>query len=99
MCLLTSERIISIEQHSLLQRAVSEASVRTINEVAYRTYGWMGKLAHMGTVRVVFRGVVPDMLFSPVHHPGDLTRLIHELRDVPAHGSGDGTFARKHLNT
>lgn len=96
--ILTSERIISIEQRGLLNRAVCDASVRSIQDVAYRISGIFGKLLHMGTVRVVFRGVIPDMRFSSVAHPENLTRLIHELRDVPVRTSGDGTFSRKHID-
>lgn len=98
VCILTSQRVVFIEQRGLLNRVVCEASVRTIQDVAYRSYGIFGRLLHIGAVRVVFRGVVPDMLFPAVVHPENLTRLIHELRDVPARTSGDGTFSRKHID-
>ena len=98
VCVLTSERVIFVEQRGLLNRTVCDASVLTIQDVAYRSYGMFGKLFFIGMVRVVFRGVVPDMRFSPVAHPEHLTRLIHELRDVPKRTSGDGTFSRRHID-
>lgn len=84
MCILTTKRIIHVTQPGMLERRVSEASLKTIHDVAYKTEGLFGKIVRLGTVRLVFRGVVPNMLLQGVRHPARLHKLINELKDMPA---------------
>ncbi len=98
MCVLTSSRIFSVQQNGLFRRNVSEASLRTINDIAYKWQGIFGRIFRIGTVRVLFRGVIPTMIYASVFRPQDLTRIIQELKDVPTKRSQKGdTFKRRHL--
>ncbi len=98
MCVLTSSRIFSIQQSGFFRRTTSEANLRTVNDIAYKWQGIFGRIFRIGTVRVLFRGVLPTMIFSSVFRPQDLTKIIQELKDVPTKRSQKGdTFKRKHF--
>jgi hypothetical protein len=98
LCVLTSSRIFSIQQKGFFQRTTSEANLRTVNDIAYKWQGFLGRIFKVGTVRVLFRGVIPTMIFESIFRPNDLTRIIQELKDVPIKRSKRGeTFTRKHF--
>ncbi|MBI2476541.1 PH domain-containing protein [Candidatus Uhrbacteria bacterium] len=99
MCVLTTERVVRTQQHGLLERHTSEANVRTIQDVVYRVDGLWRKALKLGTVRIVFRGVVPDMSFRLVRHPERLAHIIQELKDMPLHATrATSPLERKHFD-
>ena len=98
-CVLTTQRVVRVEQRGLLERKVTFAPLQAIQDVAFRTSGMMGAVLHVGTVRVTFRGVIPAMHFASVMHPNVLHNLISELRALSLEsGSVPTDFSRVHVS-
>ncbi len=101
VCVLTNKRIIAVRQVGFVDRRVNGASLSKVNDVAYRRQGLMGSLLRIGSVRVLFKGVLPTMHFERIRRPEVLHDIISELRSLSAAGRSRraSSFERVHLNT
>lgn len=98
-CVLTTQRVVHVDQRGLLERKVTFAPLQAIQDVAFRTSGMMGALFHVGTVRVTFRGIIPPMHFASMVRPQGLHDLISELRALSLEsGSVPTNFSRIHVS-
>lgn len=98
-CVLTNKRIIACRQVGLIDQRVHAASLKQINDVAYRRPGMTGGLLQLGSVRVLFRGVVPTMHFERIRRPEVLHDIITELKTLDVGKAGaPAQFERIHLD-
>jgi len=81
-CILTDRRIIRTKSSHLFDTQISYAKYTDIDDVAYKISGLLGKLTRVGVVKVSFRGILPDMIFSSMNNPEILAEIISELRDT-----------------
>ena len=101
LCVLTSVRIISVRQVGFIECRINGASLKKISDVAYKCPGLLGKFMRLGSVRILFRGVLPTMHFERIKRPEVLHDIISELRNLrmtPGTQS-QSVFERVHLKT
>ena len=100
-CILTNKRIIAVRQTSFVERRVNGALLSKVNDVAYRRQGFLGSVFRIGSVRVLFKGVLPTMHFERIRRPEVLHDIISELRSLSASARArrGSSFERVHLNT
>ncbi|HJN85231.1 MAG TPA: hypothetical protein QF873_02865 [Patescibacteria group bacterium] len=102
VCIVTNQRIIQTRQKGLLDRQVTYASLKNINDIAYRISGLGKSVLRIGEVRVTFSGVIPSMLFANIKHPETLRDIIVELQSMPKMSSGSTgkgeSFKRVHVD-
>lgn len=95
---LTTQRVVRVDQRGLLDRKVVSAPLQAIQDVAFRTSGLLSTLLHVGSVRITFRGVIPTMHIPSVVHPEVLHDLICELKTLSLEqGSIPTDFSRVHM--
>ncbi len=82
----TSRRIINIEQHSLFHRVVSEVNIRNVEDVTVSVKGILPTMFGYGNVHIQTAGEVPRFEFENVPDPYTVARHITELHNqaVPA---------------
>lgn len=100
VCVLTDRRIIYLKRLGLLETKVDAANLRQINDVAYKFEDLIGRMLKIGSVRVVFLGVLPTMRFERIKDPERLHDLIRELRglQIDKREVAEGTsFSRVHI--
>ena len=101
MCILTNKRIIQVRQRGIVDKQVTYASLKNVNDVAYRISGLLRTVTRTGEVRVVFSGVIPSMLFLNIKQPKVLHDIIVEMRSLPKRAQGDASatkFERVHVD-
>lgn len=97
-CVLTTQRVMRVEQRGFLDRKVVSAPLQAIQDVAFRAPGFLGALFHVGSVRITFRGVIPTMHILSVVRPDVLHDLISELHTLSLEsGSVPTEFERVHI--
>lgn len=77
--LITDERIIDYDFHSLLYKRVSKAKIDRIEDVTYQMGGVLQNVFHYGYVFVQTAGAEREFQFEAVPHPEKVVRLINEL--------------------
>ncbi|HBU28046.1 TPA: hypothetical protein DEB00_02945 [Candidatus Uhrbacteria bacterium] len=100
ICVLTNERIYALRQLGPIDRRVNSAPLHTIQDVAHRRQGFLKPLLSLGSVRVLFRGVVPSMYFERIRRPEVLHAIIEELTGATRNAPSlkRTTFERVHLD-
>ena len=101
MCVLTNKRIISVRQLGFVDHRINYASLKKISDVAHRRPGLFGALFQIGSVRVLFKGVLPTMHFERIRRPEVLHDIISELRSLRTKSGKRPAvaFERVHLKT
>lgn len=74
--LVTSIRIIDIDQHGLFHRTVGEASLDKVQDVIYEIKGIRQTLFNYGSVIIHTGGPTGDIVFEDVHDPQQVQRLL-----------------------
>jgi len=77
--IVTSERIIGMEQKSLLARFNTEQKLYRIQDVRADINGLFGTIFHYGNVTIQTAGTAQNMVFEKVPDPDILSRHILEL--------------------
>lgn len=76
--IVTSQRVIDIDQRGFFERVVSDAPYDRIEDVSYHVRGVMGALFHFGSVIVQLDGDHVRLELRDVHQPRELHHLIAE---------------------
>jgi membrane protein YdbS with pleckstrin-like domain len=74
--IITSDRVIDIDQRGFFERVVSEASYDKVQDVSYKVKGIMGTILNVGSVTVQTAGTNSDLELNDVHEPQEAQHLI-----------------------
>jgi hypothetical protein len=77
--MVTSKRIIDIEQRGLFNRVISEQTIDKIQDVAAIQKGVFPTFFNYGTVQIQTAGKVERFFFLQVAHPFDVEKTINGL--------------------
>jgi membrane protein YdbS with pleckstrin-like domain len=86
----TSHRIVDIDQRGFFERVVSEAPFDRIQDVSYRIHGFLGAILGYGTITLQTAGTTVQLELHGVGNPREVHHLITEQMHRRA-GHGDGT--------
>lgn len=75
----SDQRIVDIDQRSLLYREVSELNIETIEDVTTETKGLFGNIVNYGTVFIQTAGARERFEFNNVPQPDAIASLILQL--------------------
>ncbi len=87
---ITDRRIIDIDQHGLFNRAVSECSFATVQDVSIRVKGVFQTFFHYGSVLIQTAGTTANLELDGVKHPENVQEVISRLVE-DSHQEKDGS--------
>ncbi|MDD3303127.1 MAG: hypothetical protein PHN31_06240 [Candidatus Gracilibacteria bacterium] len=83
---ITNNRIIGIEQLSLLNRIVSECSLGQVQEVGSQTKGLFANMLNFGTITIQTAGTATNFIMEyapdPVHYTSKIHNIINTYREI-----------------
>lgn len=81
---LTTYRLIDIDQHELFRRTVTETELENIQEVTFKTSGFLHTIFKIGDVIVKTAGPKDDIILEDVPNPHliqqDITNTCHKYK-------------------
>ena len=77
--IITDQRIVDVNQKSLFDREVTEVRYHQIEDVLYRTRGFLPTLFRFGSLKIKLKGRASDILFHNIKKPERIQRLIQEV--------------------
>jgi len=77
--IITDERIIDVDFHSLLFKNVAYAKIDNIEDITATTSGALGSIFDYGSVRIQTAGAVSEFDFVDVPHPSKVVSFLNEL--------------------
>ncbi len=83
--IITSERIVDIEQNGLFSRNISALRLYRVQDVASQVHGFLPTFLHYGTVSVQTAGSVPRFIFDEISNPYETSKKILELVQEKKH--------------
>jgi len=82
--IVTTKRIINIEQKGLFNRVIAEHELDKIQDVTGEQKGFFATIFSFGDVLVQTAGEVPMFIFRQVDNPFEVAKTInHLLKDIP----------------
>lgn len=78
---ITNERIIDINQKSLLHHATSELGLERVQDVTTEIKGVLGNLLDFGNVKLQTAGEEQNFIFDNIARPHQVAKIILELYD------------------
>jgi hypothetical protein len=87
---ITTQRVIDVDQRGAFRRVVTEVPLGRIRDVSYAVAGAMGAIFRYGAVSVEGEGASVRIAFESVGRPATVHRMIADLA-AGLHGAGDGT--------
>lgn len=96
---ITSQRLVDIDQRGFFERVVSEVSYEKIQDVSYRRKGIWQTIFHYGNVRIRAAGATVDLEFQNIKNPEKIQEMVADLshldkkRSEAAGGAGDMEIA------
>ena len=79
--IITNERIIDVNQKSLLNHATSELHINRCQDVTAEIKGLLATMFNFGNVQVQTAGEQERFVFQAIANPQDVAKLIMELYD------------------
>jgi hypothetical protein len=76
--IITSQRVVDIDQRGFFDRTVSEAAFEKIQDVSYRVKGVWSTMLDFGTVVIQTAGTSTNLELNDVRDPKDIHHLITE---------------------
>lgn len=77
--IITDERVIDVDFHSLIYRNISSTKLDKIEDVTATTHGVLGTVINYGTVSVQTAGERREFEFVDVPNPNTIVQLLNEL--------------------
>lgn len=94
--LITSSRVIDIDQRGMLHRVVSECMYQNIQEMTFDIKGFLGTIFHVGTLRIHTAGNRADIAAEGIKHPQRIQELIGKIqRKISESESSDSLSAEE----
>jgi len=78
--IITTERIINIEQKGLFVRRVSTAEYEKIQDITVEVTGFLQTMINFGNVRIQTAGELENIIFRKVSNPYEVKNLLVKLR-------------------
>lgn len=78
VCIVTTSRIVDVDQRGLLTRRIAEVSLSSLQDVTWSRQGICEKVFRMGTVMITSPDV--EICVARVSSPKNIVHLIQELR-------------------
>ncbi|MFZ2803595.1 MAG: PH domain-containing protein [Patescibacteria group bacterium] len=78
--IVTTLRLVEVDQKGLLTRSVSEAALKNIQDVSWIRKGMAETLFRMGTVKIATASASTAIIAKRIPRPQDVSELINELR-------------------
>ncbi len=79
--LVTSERVLALEQRGLFNRTVSELRLGRVQDISSHVAGLYGTFLHFGQVKIQTAGEEPYFIFHDVPKPYEVAERILRLAD------------------
>jgi hypothetical protein len=83
--IVTNERIVDIDQHSIFSRVVSELHLEKIEDVTSQTKGFLGTALRYGYVYIQTAGATERFTFENIANPELVSKVILDLYEKRAH--------------
>jgi len=77
--IITDERIVDIDFPSILYKDISETKIDQIQDVSIKVGGFIRSLFNFGDVLIQTAGTVPEIHFSAVPNPEQVSKILNEL--------------------
>jgi uncharacterized membrane protein YdbT with pleckstrin-like domain len=77
--ILTDERVIDINFPTLLYREITETKLDKIQDVNFKTGGYIRSLFNFGDVLIQTAGAIPEICFEAVPKPERVLQVINQL--------------------
>ena len=77
--IVTSKRIINVEQVSLFERITSEARLEKIQDITVEVRGFFPSVFHFGNVYIQTAAQTPRFVLEQISYPYRVKRLIYDL--------------------
>lgn len=81
-CIITSQRVVDIDQRGFFDRTVSELPHTKVQDVSYRVKGLLGTLFRVGTVTIQALPGLPKIELRRMKHPMQIADLLTQLREM-----------------
>ncbi|MCI0479617.1 PH domain-containing protein [Candidatus Uhrbacteria bacterium] len=82
--ILTTLRVVQVDQRGMFSRFVTEIPLPTIQDVSWRSEGVVDTVMKAGTLSVRSMGTSPDVEMRRVGHPERIHELLNDLRNRTA---------------
>lgn len=82
---ITTERVIDVDQHGLWARMVAEVPLHTIQDVRWERTGIIEAIFQMGSVRLATTVPPSELVAVRVAHPERIQAQLQDLRKQPSH--------------
>ncbi len=89
--IITSERVVNLQQKSLFSRAVYEAPYENIQDMSYEVSGFIATVLRFGDVKVMTAGSESGVVLEQVSNPRKLKSKIVKIRNIVMKDKGNMT--------
>lgn len=89
--IVTTERVINIEQHGLFSRVVSELHLNQVQDVTSETHGFLATILSYGDVYIQTAGTRERFNFKGIDNPDQVKRIISKLVENDKRRHGDAS--------
>ncbi len=78
--IVTDERILDFDFHSLIYKEISDAEIEAIQDVTIRQGGLLATFFNYGTIFIQTAAEKPQFEFESVPHPDKIAKVLQQLR-------------------
>ncbi len=80
--ILTTQRVIDVDQKSLFHRVVSEAELKNIQDTNYEVEGFWRTMLNFGRVKILTASSGQSIVFEDISNPHKVQEMIIQAKDV-----------------
>lgn len=77
--IITDERIVDVDFHSLLYKKISETKIDNIQDVTFESGGLLRSMLNFGTVYIQTAGEKREFEFEDIPNPDRVSKVLNEL--------------------
>ncbi len=77
--IITDERVVDVDFYSLIYKQISDAGLDKIQDVTYRTGGFLGTVINYGDILIQTAGAQDNIEFEKVPQPAKIVSILNEL--------------------
>jgi uncharacterized membrane protein YdbT with pleckstrin-like domain len=77
--IITDERVVDVDFYSLIYKQISDAGLDKIQDVTYRTGGFLGTIINYGDILIQTAGTQENIQFEKVPQPAKVVSILNEL--------------------
>lgn len=77
---ITTKRVMDVDFYNLINRKVTDAELKNIQDVTYMTKGAIGTVFNFGDVMVQTASEIPELIFQNVPSPEKVANVLDDLR-------------------